>query len=38
MALWFVTIATLGVVEIAREPRILLALNPWHGVEFFVAN
>lgn len=38
MALWFVSIATLGVVEIAREPRILLALNPWHGVQFFVAN
>jgi KUP system potassium uptake protein len=38
MALWFLTIATLGTVEIAREPRILLALNPWNGVQFFVAN
>jgi len=38
MALWFVSIATLGIAEIAREPRILLALNPWHGVQFFVAN
>ena len=38
MALWFVAIAVLGVVEIAREPRILLALNPWHGVQFFRAN
>jgi KUP system potassium uptake protein len=38
MALWFVTIATLGAIEIVKEPRILLALNPWHGVIFFVAN
>jgi KUP system potassium uptake protein len=38
MALWFLSIAVLGIVEIAREPRIFLALNPWHGVEFFIAN
>ena len=38
MAAWFVTIAALGLVEIGREPRILLALNPWHGVRFFVDN
>ena len=38
MALWFSSIAVLGVVEIAREPRIFLALNPWRGVEFFIAN
>ena len=38
MALWFVSIATLGIVEIVQEPRILLALNPWHGVQFFEAN
>ena len=38
MAVWFLSIAVLGIVEIAREPRILLALNPWHGVQFFRAN
>jgi KUP system potassium uptake protein len=38
MSLWFLTIAVLGGVEIAREPHILLALNPWHGVTFFRAN
>ena len=38
MLVWFVTIGALGVVEIAREPQILLALNPWHGVNFFVLN
>ena len=38
MAAWFVTIGLLGLVEIAREPRILLALNPWHGLQFFAQN
>jgi len=38
MALWFVTIAALGIAQIIREPRILAALNPWHGVLFFKAN
>jgi len=38
MALWFGTIATLGAVEIAHEPRILGALNPMHGIAFFAAN
>ncbi|HEU4748323.1 MAG TPA: potassium transporter Kup [Gemmatimonadaceae bacterium] len=33
---WFVTIGLLGAAEIFREPRILLALNPWYAVMFFV--
>jgi KUP system potassium uptake protein len=32
---WFVTIGTLGLAEIARQPAILLAVNPWHAVSFF---
>jgi KUP system potassium uptake protein len=35
MAVWFLTIAILGVHEIALEPRILAAVNPWYAVEFF---
>jgi KUP system potassium uptake protein len=35
---WFVTIATLGLMEIAREPHIMWALNPYHAVNFFVEN
>jgi KUP system potassium uptake protein len=35
LALWFVTIGLFGVAAIAREPRILGALNPVHGFEFF---
>ncbi|HEY9226572.1 MAG TPA: potassium transporter Kup [Gemmatimonadaceae bacterium] len=38
MLLWFATIATLGLVEVVREPQILGALNPWHGVTFFLHN
>jgi KUP system potassium uptake protein len=34
--LWFVVIAVLGGMEIAKEPRTLLALNPWYGVQFFI--
>jgi KUP system potassium uptake protein len=35
MLLWFATIAVLGLVEIAREPRILFALNPWYALRMF---
>jgi KUP system potassium uptake protein len=35
---WFTTIAVLGLREIARSPGILRAFDPWHGVQFFVAN
>jgi KUP system potassium uptake protein len=35
MVLWFVTIAVLGVVWIAREPSVLNALNPVHAVRYF---
>ena len=35
MAFWFVTLAVLGVVEIAQAPRVLSALNPIHALRFF---
>ncbi|MEP6690555.1 MAG: potassium transporter Kup [Gemmatimonadaceae bacterium] len=38
MLLWFGTIAVLGLIEIAREPAILAAVNPWYGAKFFVDN
>ncbi|MDB4877165.1 MAG: Low affinity potassium transport system protein kup [Gemmatimonadetes bacterium] len=38
MALWFLTISALGIGEILQAPRILAALNPWHGVQFFLSN
>ncbi len=38
MVLWFVTIAAAGSGAVLQAPRILLALSPWHAVEFFAAN
>ncbi len=38
MCVWFVAIGGLGLWEIAKEPRILAALNPLHGLWFFAAN
>jgi len=35
MLVWFVSIGVLGAAEIARQPEILAALNPWHAVRFF---
>jgi len=32
---WFASIGTLGFLEIAREPEILKAANPWYAVSFF---
>ncbi|HYB64667.1 MAG TPA: KUP/HAK/KT family potassium transporter, partial [Steroidobacteraceae bacterium] len=34
MALWFVTIAVLGIGGIARHPAVLWALNPWYALEY----
>ena len=38
MILWFAVIAVLGVAAISRRPDILAAVNPAHGVRFFVDN
>jgi KUP system potassium uptake protein len=38
MVLWFVTIAVLGAIWVIREPRVLVAFNPVHGVTFFGTN
>jgi len=35
MLVWFLTIGTLGVMEIARHPEILTAVNPLRAVHFF---
>jgi KUP system potassium uptake protein len=35
MVVWFVTIAVLGITWIVREPSILGAINPLHGVAYF---
>ncbi len=38
MVVWFATIAVLGLSWVVREPRVLAAFNPLHGMTFFEAN
>ena len=38
MVVWFATIAVLGFSWVVREPRVLAAFNPSHGLTFFQAN
>jgi KUP system potassium uptake protein len=38
MAVWFLTIAILGVWQILRYPSVLEAVSPVHAVRFFVAH
>jgi KUP system potassium uptake protein len=35
---WFLTIGTLGLLEIARAPGVLAAVNPWYAIAFFVRH
>ncbi len=36
MIVWFATLAVLGAVQIFKYPAVLVAVNPWHAVMFFV--
>ena len=36
--IWFFTLASLGVYWILHHPTVLEAVNPWHGVSFFLRN
>lgn len=38
MIAWFATLAVLGVLAIAKYPRVLAAVSPQYAVEFFIAN
>jgi KUP system potassium uptake protein len=38
MAVWFASIALLGIAEIAIAPEILKAVNPLYGIRFFMAH
>src|ERR1700759_2289433 len=38
MTLWFITIAVLGLAQIAQHPHVLMALWPHYGIDFFVRN
>ena len=36
--LWFISISLLGARQIVRAPEVLAAINPIHGIEFFMVN
>ncbi|NVN92201.1 MAG: KUP/HAK/KT family potassium transporter, partial [Desulfuromonadales bacterium] len=38
MLLWFAILAVLGISWIVRAPQVLAAINPAHGVDFFINN
>jgi len=38
MLVWFVVIGVLGIKEIATQPHVLYALNPFEGLAFFLHN
>jgi len=38
MIVYFVVVAVLGVLHIVRTPEILMALNPWYAVHFFLID
>ena len=35
---WFTALAVLGILQIIRYPDVLAAVNPLHGLDFFVRN
>jgi KUP system potassium uptake protein len=35
MFFWFLTLALLGIINIAHEPHVLMAINPLHAFQFF---
>jgi len=38
MVLWFIVLAVLGLLEIIKQPRILLAADPRYGLNLFVTE
>ena len=38
MFLWFAVLALMGVLNIARRPEVLVALNPFHAVHFMLKH
>lgn len=38
MVVWFLTIAILGALQIARDPQVVAAVNPFYGADFMVRH
>lgn len=38
MLVYFTTLAVLGVLQIVQMPSILMGLNPWYAIQFFISD
>lgn len=38
MAIWFVSLAAIGIYNIVDAPEVLKAFNPWWGIRFFMGH
>lgn len=38
MVVYFAVLAVLGVLNVVQAPQVLLALNPWYAVHFFIID
>ncbi|MXP09178.1 potassium transporter Kup [Pseudoblastomonas halimionae] len=38
MIVYFITIAVLGIIQIFQNPAILMALNPYYAIQFFITD
>lgn len=38
MLLWFCMLGVLGIAQIIRSPEVLVAVFPWHGINFLLEN
>ena len=38
MVVYFTTLAVLGVINIIPRPDVLVALNPWYAIQFFITD
>ena len=38
MLVWFLTLATTGLLQIIHYPEVFAAINPWHAVRFLFTN
>lgn len=36
--IWFLVLGVLGSLQIVRDPKVLLAVFPWHGMKFLAQN
>ncbi|WP_250339737.1 potassium transporter Kup [Luteibacter flocculans] len=38
MVLWFLVLAGLGIRQLVAHPQVLVALNPWYAITFFIEH